>query len=677
MSAETLLYILIAGVVSISLVIFMYGYKTKYTGRLRWLFGSLRFITLFSLFLLLINPKFKTNTYTIEKPNLPVLVDNSASMVELGQSESIKDVVSMLQNNTELNEKFELSFYSFGSDFAEMDSLFFSEKRTHISKALKRVDALFKNETAPTILITDGNQTLGQDYEFSSTTFSNSIYPIIAGDSTQYIDLKLEQLNTNRYSFLKNQFPVEALLVYSGQGSVNSKFIIIQGGRRVFSQNVSFSENQNTQTITTTLPASSVGLQRYNAQIVPLEDEKNKVNNSKAFAVEVIDQATNVLVVSSVIHPDLGALKKAIETNEQRTITFKKPLEAASILNDYQLIILYQPDRNFRSVYTEVTKLKKNTLTITGMLSDWNFINEIQQNFSKDATNQSEDVTAILNLNYGAYAVDDIGFEDFPPLYTEFGTLEINVPHETLLEQSIAGFSTNSPLIASTEINGVRNAIWDGEGFWRWRAHSYLSNESFEDFDEFVGNIVQYLASNKRRSRMEVTYETFYYNNNALQISAQYFDKNFVFDNRAQLTISVKNEETEELTVFPMLLKNNYYEVDLSTLPASNYSFSVSVKDEGIARSGNFTILEFNVEQQFLNANVTKLQRVATNTGGTAYFIDKTEVLIDALLKNEKYKPIQKSDQKVVPLIDWKYLLGLIVIALSAEWFIRKYNGLI
>jgi hypothetical protein len=31
----------------------------------------------------------------------------------------------------------------------------------------------------------------------------------------------------------------------------------------------------------------------------------------------------------------------------------------------------------------------------------------------------------------------------------------------------------------------------------------------------------------------------------------------------------------------------------------------------------------------------------------------------------------------VVPLIDWKYLLAIIALALAAEWFIRKYNGLI
>jgi hypothetical protein len=589
----------------------------------------------------------------------------------------VSSLVDLLYNSDNLNTKYDLNFYRFGSEFAELDSLTFSEKRTNIFKALKQTEALFKNETAPTVLISDGNQTLGKDYEFSSVTFSNEIFPVIAGDSTQYVDLKLEQLNTNRYSFLKNQFPVEAILVYSGRGSVSSQFVITQGGSRVFSQNLSFSENENTQTIRTTLPASKVGLQRYSAQLIPLDDEKNKVNNQKAFAVEVIDQATNVLVVSDHVHPDLGALKKAIETNEQRTVTFKKPSEAVSVINDYQLVVLFQPERSFASVYAEIAKLKKNTLTLTGTLTDWNFLNGVQQNFSKDASNQSEEITAVLNTNYGAYAVEDIGFEDFPPLRTEFGELGINVPHEILLRQYINGFATNSALLASMELNGKRDAILDGEGLWRWRAHSYLETESFNDFDEFMGNIVQYLASNKRRSRMEVTYETFYYNNNALRVSAQYFDKNFVFDNRAQLTISLKNEETEEVTQFPMLLKNNFYEVDLNTLPAGNYSFTVSVKDEGIARSGNFTILEFNVEQQFLNANVTKLQRVATNTGGTSHFIDQTEALITELVENDNYKSIQKTDQKVVPLIDWKYLLGLIVLALSTEWFIRKYNGLI
>ena len=81
-------------------------------------------------------------------------------------------------------------------------------------------------------------------------------------------------------------------------------------------------------------------------------------------------------------------------------------------------------------------------------------------------------------------------------------------------------------MLATMELNGKRDAIWDGEGFWKWRAQSYLQTENFQEFDGFIGKMVQYLASNKRRSRLEVDNETFYYNNNPIKVSAQYFDKN-------------------------------------------------------------------------------------------------------------------------------------------------------
>src|SRR5690606_1203970 len=407
--------------------------------------------------------------------------------------------------NSELNDKFDVSYYSFGNDFRESDSLSFEEKNTNISKALTSANELFKNQIAPTILITDGNQTLGNDYEFSSATFKNPIYPVILGDSTKYTDLKIEQLNTNRYAFLKNQFPVEVILTYSGTSPVNSEFVVSQGAAAVYRTNVSFSENETSKTLNFTLNASSVGLQKYTAQILPLSDEKNKTNNNKQFAVEVIDQATNVLVVSKITHPDLGALKKSITTNERRTVTFKKPAEAISILNDYQLVILYQPDRSFASVFSEIEKLNKNTWVISGLQTDWYFLNGAQDNFNKEASNQSDDVQASLNTNYGTFAVDDIGFNNFPPLHTEFGALTISVPDEVRLGQTVSGIANGNPLLATMEINGKRDAIWDGEGFWRWRARSFLETESFQSFDDFTGNLVQYLASNKRRSRLEVS----------------------------------------------------------------------------------------------------------------------------------------------------------------------------
>jgi hypothetical protein len=678
MTTQTILYIIIAIIISIVLAVFMYGYKTKFSKSTKWIYGSLRFITIFSVLLLLINPKLKTETYSVIKPNLPVLIDNSESVSELNQATNVSDFVTSLKTNEDLNEKFDLSFYTFGNKFKINDSLTFNEKNTNISEALSLTHQLFKEEIAPTILITDGNQTLGNDYEFSSSSFKNKIYPVIIGDSTKYLDLKIEQLNTNRYAFLKNKFPIEVIVVYHGAKNITTQFEVKKGNTTVYKENISFTENENTQILDFTLPASSVGFQKYTAHINPISEEKNTINNSKKFAVEVIDQSTNVLIVSDIIHPDIGAIKRSVESNEQRKVTIKKPSEALSLLSNHQLIVLYQPNRSFTTIYAEIDKLNKNTLVFTGQQTDWYFLNSIQDNYIKEVTNQSEDVVGILNQNYAAFAIDDIDFSDYRPLNTLFGELDIIVPYDNILGQSIDGFETETPLLATTEINGTRNAIFDGEGIWKWRAQSFIESKNYKEFDNFFGKVIQYLASNKRRSRLEVSFENFYYNNNAIRISAQYFDKNFVFNSNANLSILVTNSDTKQNSEYPLLLKRNYYEVDLSDLNAGEYAFKASVNDEIVlTRNGAFTILDFNVEQQFLNADVTKLSRVATNTQGKDYFISDASLLIDSLIKDDTFKQVQKSEEKIEPLIEWIYLLGLIILSLSIEWFLRKYNGLI
>ncbi|MDX1753966.1 MAG: VWA domain-containing protein, partial [Salinimicrobium sediminis] len=98
---------------------------------------------------------------------------------------------------------------------------------------------------------------------------------------------------------------------------------------------------------------------------------------------------------------------------------------------------------------------------------------------------------------------------------------------------------------------------------------------------------------------------------------------------------------------------------------------------EGLSRSGTFRIMDFDVEQQFAGANFEALQEVAESKGQKVYFLKDFEAIKDQLLSDNSYATVQKSQQKDVPLIDWKYLLGIIILALSAEWFLRKYYGLI
>ncbi|WP_103863979.1 hypothetical protein [Aquimarina sp. I32.4] len=676
MQTETILLIIAAGIIALIIALYQYLYRAKNRKKKLLFFAFLRFLSVFSLLVLLINPTFKQYIYIEEKPALVVAVDNSSSIKYLKKDKEIKQFVNEISLHKELNNRFNVVYYSFSDKLKDSLLLSFDQKQTNISKALGELNQVYKNTIAPTLLLTDGNQTYGTDYQFSTKGYKQVVYPIISGDTVAVEDTRIQQLNVNRYAYLKNKFPIEAILTYSGNQDITRLFQIKSGNSIVFSQPISFSKKNNSNVVNFTLPANRVGVNQYVAILSPLDNEKNTINNSKTFAVEVIDQKTNVLLISDMVHPDLGAIKKSIESNERRSITISKTNENKDF-NDYQLIILYQPNTRYRKVYEKLNLEKKNHLTITGPKTDWVFLNTIQNKYTQEITRQTEYYVPRFNNNYASFLQEDIGFNNYPPLIGNFGELRIHANHDPLLYRTIGAIHTKDVLLATIEQNGIREAVLFGEGLWRWRAQNYINTQTFKDFDEFFGKLVQYLASNKRKSRLNTISESFYYGNASIIIKAEYFTKNYEFDKRGSLKIIIKNKETKATQTIPMLLKNNSYEVDVSSLGAGNYEYIVAVSGEHITRSGSFAILEYDVEQQFLNADVTKLQQVATNTSGKSYFLNQKEALIKELIEDQRYQTIQKSKENVVSLIDWKYLLLIVLLLLTVEWFARKYNGLI
>ena len=677
MQTETILYVIIAGIAALLLALFQYLYNSK-KSNLNKLFSFLRFITIFSVFLLLINPKFEQTKFFNEKPNLIVAIDNSESIKHLNQIQNVEQLLSNLKQNESLNEKFNIEYYKFGKDLVPLGSLEFDENQSNIANVFTGFSQIYKNTVSPTLLITDGNQTYGKDYEFSSAQYKQSIFPIILGDTIIHSDLKIQQLNVNKYAYLKNKFPVEIIVVYSGNSTVNSQLIITTGNSIVFKKNLTFSKSKNSHFIDFTLLASRVGVNVFNATIVPLEMEQNKVNNVKPFAVEIIDEKTNVAIVSDIIHPDLGAFKKAIESNEQRSVSILRPNEFLDRKDNFQLTILYQPSNKFKAVFDAIEISRDNIFVITGSKTQWSFLNAIQNNYSQEITLQSQDFQPTFNSNYSTFIIDDLDFNSFPPLKSEFGNITFNIPVETILYKRVFNDTIEQqPLLVTFENNNRREAVLLGEHIWKWRAQSFLNKKTFQQFDNFIGKLVQYLASNKKRSRLSLNYEAFYNGNGDIKIAAQFFNKNYEFDNKAALKITTKNVVTNETTILPFVLKNNSYQVNLSSFPPSEYDFTVNVNDGEIRQSGHLQILDYNVEQQFLNANVTKLQQVATNSIGESYFIANTNSLIDDLITDSRFVTIQKSSKNIVPLIDFKYVLALIAMSLAIEWFLRKYNGLI
>jgi len=675
MTTNTILLLLLSLVIAGGLSYFQYFYKAKSKSNVVILLAFLRFLAIFGLLVLLINPIISKSSLEITKTPLAIVVDNSSSIAALKSDKKAVELYQKLISNPALKEKFEIQSYQFDNDFKTSDKFDFKGNQTNLDEAAKNLKSINKNLIFPTVIITDGNQTTGNDYVYRFDPV-NKVYPLVVGDTTTFFDLKINQLNVNKYAFHKNKFPVEVFLQYAGNKAANAEFTISQGNTIVAKEKLSFSPSKKTASLNLLLPADKVGLQIYKASIQSSSKEKNSYNNIKNFAVEIIDQKSTIAIVSAINHPDIASLKRSIEVNAQRKVILVKPNQISE-LQDISVLVLYQPTTAFKSIFDNNKLASTNTFIITGNNTDFNFLNQQQNNLIFKMSNQREDFLCEFKPDFNLFAIDNIGFENFPPLQNLFGNISTNGNVSVLLSSKIRNVSTNAPLLAFAENQGKRTAFLLGENSWKWRLQSHVDNQSFEKYDVFIDKIIQYLASTTSKKSLVVTHESFYNSGEEIIINAQYFNKNYEFDEKARLTISVVNAATKQTKNYDLLKGSNSFSANLEGLPAGKYNFTVKELNSNTSYSSHFEILDFDIEKQFVNPDVQKLQQLAQQTGGKAFFENQADNLINTLLENNEYKSIEKNVSTKTPIIDWVWLLILIAVLLTTEWFVRKYNGLL
>ena len=122
----TFLYIILAATISLGIAFIQYFYKIKYNKQ-NILLATLRFLAVFTVLLLLINPKFKSQQLIDIPPILNVLVDNSSSITYAKQDQKVNKFINDLKNNTEINKKFAVNYFAFSNNLYQQDTFSFDK----------------------------------------------------------------------------------------------------------------------------------------------------------------------------------------------------------------------------------------------------------------------------------------------------------------------------------------------------------------------------------------------------------------------------------------------------------------------------------------------------------------------------------------------------------------------
>jgi len=107
------------------------------------------------------------------------------------------------------------------------------------------------------------------------------------------------------------------------------------------------------------------------------------------------------------------------------------------------------------------------------------------------------------------------------------------------------------------------------------------------------------------------------------------------------------------------------------------YSWSASTvfQEQRYSKKGTFLVREIKIEYLNTVANHRILKTIASNSGGEFFFPNEIEKLQNNIDKRDDMVTVVYQEKEFDDLIDYKWLFALIVLLLSVEWFIRKFNG--
>ena len=392
-----------------------------------------------------------------------------------------------------------------------------------------------------------------------------------------------------------------------------------------------------------------------------------------------------MLLAASSPHPDLATIKQAIELNKHYEVTLALEEELNNIdLNIYSLAILYQLPSIVNIGNTFLTKVQNSKISlwyILGAQSNITSFNQQQKllNFSK--TNGSlQEVFPYQTSNFSAFNLEKNALKqlnDYDPLLMPFSNLSINGNYTSLLNQRIGKVNTQSPLWFFMEDNNRKISYLIGEGIWKWKLEEAKSEENFPLINELITKAVQYLSAKDDKRKFKVyTNKTTFEENENIFLNATLYNDAYEVVNSPDVKVQLKNEEGKVFN-YTFSKFGNTYQLNAGNLAQGNYTYvaSTTLGNKNYSINGAFYVSALIVEYQQTTANHQLLYTMAKQTNGKMMMPINLLKIIEELDKSDQVKTISFEDRKYEELVNFKWLFAIILVLLSAEWFLRKRNG--
>jgi len=549
------------------------------------------------------------------------------------------------------------------------------------------------------------------------------IYTIGVGQTRLEDDVELVRATAPRRVLAGSMAAAELLLRAGGRKTV--KIELSEDNHLLRSQDVAVQGDATTVARMSFTP-SSPGLHRYKFTAVPSPDEPVQDNNSQELLIDVEDGRPRVLYIEGEPRWEYGKLRDAVA--EEKNVIL------VSVLRSADGKFYRQGVENAEELAGGFPKseedLFKYDAVIIGSVEATFFTFDQLKAIEQFVSRRGGALLALggpKSLNTGGYGTTPLA--DLLPVYLNGTSANGEIedfkaapadrgrdhPAARLAEQADANLKAweQMPAITLPEVitdtkpgatvilearstrdkNRVAPLLVEerygrGKTFallasdtWRWRMMLESKNTSFETFWR---NLLRYLVDGVRRPVEASAERSFYGAGDAVRIRAEVADQKFIAINDAQVTARVTAPSGSAVDVaLKQTVEGGFEGYAAVFRPDENglYRVEVTAKRPG-SKPGTATALApgrasflvgpLNREAWNAAQNRELLDRVASETGGKYYTMDRAGDLIDDITHRESASSIRETKD----LWDMPVNFLLVLALASGEWFVRKRKGL-
>ena len=673
----------------------IYKNETRIPKNLKYVAITLRATALLILILLLFNPGIRSTETNFIRNHIAVLIDNSRSMtIEKGDwkgNESLQQVI----DNLELTDTTNVRYSIFGFDRelfkSKIDSLSLTGSVTDINRAIQQFAQLPESYDA-VILVTDGIFNRGFDPTTAALRTGLPFFTIATGDTTKMRDLLVRNVFYNPISFTQSRVPIRAEILNEGFPGRSIEVNLYIDNVLSETQTIATTTDRSVHTIEFETVFTTEGTKNLRIEIPPLDGEWTDANNKYNFTIDVRDDQIRILHLAFEVHPDVGALRHLLATDESiilqhRTWISQNRFSGGALpanADTLDLVILHGfPHPNIPpEVENQISQLvSRSNILILGLpTTQHNRIAESLSNLSplrSTGPNNVAGVLPVINQIESDHTILDI---DIPP-FARAPELSGVIRNKTtasqariLLFNSFRGSDTGIPMIVISETGSQRMSQINAWNWFRWNQSTQPEIRQF--YRAFFNNLVKWASASPDDAILSIsTSRNSFDEGEPIVFRANVRTESGQPDSDARVEVTILNESGEDRIFAMRHIGQGRFTLDAGVLPAGTYSYEASSyrgTSNTSTQSGSFIVTESILELMDTVRRDELLQFIAEESRGAFFTFNEMDNYKNTLLNSgllDRRSETFKSTQRIIHLL-WWFLL--VILLLTSEWILRK-----